>query len=96
MAPGPSDAEFDTPPAGEIETALGALADAIRTVCPSGASVSFRFDRRLHVDIDVRTVEQATAVERALPNLTQANFNAIRRAKSPSPFLQRITAEVVA
>lgn len=96
MAPGPSDAEFDTPLTGEIETALDALARAIRAACPSGASVSFRFDRRLHVDIDVRTVEQAAAVERALPNLAQANFKAIRRAKSPSPFLQRITAEVSA
>jgi hypothetical protein len=77
-----------------IVPALENLAEAIRCVCPPEAVVGFRFDGKLFVDIDVRSVEHAILVESFLPTLQAGAFRDIRRGKSPSAFLHRITAQV--
>lgn len=77
-----------------VVAALQSLSEEILAVCPPEATVSFRFDGKLYVDIDIRGVEHATLVESFLPTLQAGAFHDIRRGKPPSPFLQRIIAEV--
>jgi hypothetical protein len=77
-----------------IMPALAELATGLANACPQGSIISFRFDGKLHVDIDVRGGEQAAMVERVLPASAIAAFTEMRRARSPHPFLLRITAEI--
>jgi hypothetical protein len=78
-----------------ILTALQHLTDHIRAACPAGAAVTFRFDGKLHADIDTRSIEQARATEATLAQMTVPTFRNIRPSKPPSAFLHRVTAEVV-
>ncbi|MDB5685272.1 MAG: hypothetical protein JWM38_1811 [Sphingomonas bacterium] len=84
------------PPRGrqKIAPALQRLSDDLRRHCPADAIVSFRFDGRLHVDIDVRTLEQVALVEHMLPTGLNGTLENIRRGKSPLSFFHRITAEI--
>jgi hypothetical protein len=84
------------PNQGEIVPALEGLRDSIAAVCPNHAIISFRFDGKLHVDIDTRRIEEASMVELALLSVNAVEFNDIRRAKAPSAFLHRVTAEILA
>jgi len=90
--------EYEVVPPPEdrpILTALQQLADSIRAACPTGATVTFRFDGKLHADIDSRSIEQARATEATLAQMSAPAFRNIRPSKPPSAFLHRVTAEVV-
>ena len=77
-----------------IVPALQILRDEVLAVCPPEATVSFRFDGKLYVDIDIRSMEHVTLVESFLPTLRAGGFHDIRRGRAPSAFLHRIVAEV--
>ena len=77
-----------------ITPALQELTEMLLHACPPETNVSYRYDGKLRVDIDVRGAEHAMIVERLLPTLRLGIFAEVRRAISPSPFLLRITAEV--
>jgi hypothetical protein len=79
-----------------IVPALEGLRSSIAAVCPAHAIISFRFDGKLHVDIDTRRIEEASMVELALLTVASVEFRDIRRGKAPSAFLHRITAEIPA
>ena len=82
------------PRGSTIVPVLEGLRDSIVAVCPAHAIISFRFDGKLHVDIDTRRIEEASMVELALLTVAGVEFNDIRRGKAPSAFLHRVTAEI--
>jgi len=63
---------------------------------PDASKVTFEFDGRLHVHIDLRAREQLGIVEERLPYLGGGRlFSDLRRGKTPNhAFLQRISALV--
>ena len=67
----------------------------LRDVCPKGALISFDFDGRLHVHVDVRGGEQVSLVEAILPTVGHNLFHSFRRGKTPHrPFFHRVSALV--
>jgi len=63
--------------------------------CPPDAIISFHFDGKLHVHIDIRNMEYITGVEAVLPKLGAGLFHDIRRGPTPHrPFHHRISALV--
>ena len=71
------------------------MAALIRGALPEVAGVSFSFDSRLQLHIDVRKREDVTLVELVLPGLESGRFQAVSRGRTPGhPFHHRITAFV--
>jgi hypothetical protein len=70
------------------------MTDDLRRSCPANAGIAFRFDGKLHVDIDVRTLEEVALVEHLLPTALGGTIRTIRRGKAALAFFHRITAEV--
>jgi len=63
--------------------------------CPSGSHISFDFDGRLHVHIDVHKREDVSIVEMILANLGLGLFHGISRGGTPHhPFFHRVSALV--
>jgi hypothetical protein len=80
-----------TPVTDELTRILALLKD----VCPAGAMISFDFDGRLHVHIDVRKREDVTILESILPPLGRGLFHGFRRSATPHhPFFHRVSALV--
>jgi len=81
-----------TPVSGE----LGRILDILEEAFPDASKVTFEFDGRLHVHIDLRAREQLGIVEERLPYLGGGRlFSDLRRGKTPNhAFLQRISALV--
>jgi hypothetical protein len=85
------DASQPTPVTDELNRILALL----RHACPPNARISFDFDERLHVHVDVRNLEEVAAVEAALPTLGQGLFSCLRRGATPNRrFLHRVSALV--
>ena len=85
------DASQPTPVTDELSRILALL----RQACPPNARISFDFDGRLHVHVDVRNIEEVAAVEAALPALGQGLFRCLRRGATPNrAFLHRVSALV--
>lgn len=78
----------------EVTQALQRMSDELRSVCPANVVIAFRFDTKLHVDIDVRTLEDVALVEHLLPGALGGSLSNVRRGKSALSFFHRITAEV--
>ena len=78
----------------EITPALQRMTDELRRICPASAVIGFRFDGRLHVDVDVRTLEEVSRVEHLLPTALGGILENIRRGKAALSFSHRITADV--
>lgn len=75
----------------ELNRILTMLCD----VSPKGATISFDFDGRLHVHIDVRRREEVTLLESVLPSLGGGLFHSVSRGATPHhPFFHRISALV--
>ena len=67
----------------------------LREACPANAKISFDFDGRLHVHIDVRKREDVTLIEAMLPSLGLGLFHSISRGDTPNhPFYHRVSAQV--
>ncbi|WP_336960414.1 hypothetical protein [Sphingobium aquiterrae] len=74
---------------------LNKILDMLTSACPEGAIISFDFDGKLHVHVDVHSFEDILKVEGALPILGGGMFHAISRGETPHrPFHHRLSAIV--
>jgi hypothetical protein len=78
----------------QVTLALQRMTDELRGLCPAHVVIAFRFDGRLHVDIDLRTLEEVALVEHLLPTALGGILVNIRRGKAALSFSHRITADV--
>lgn len=72
------------------------LANVVASVCPADATIGFCFaQQHLRLTVDVRTYEDARAVEAVLPTIAGGIFGGLARSGTPSQsFRRRITAIV--
>jgi len=67
----------------------------VSEACPPETKVSFQFDGRLHVMIDVRSLEDVLKLEIILPGFGAGMFHDVQRAQAPHHgFGHRVTALV--
>jgi hypothetical protein len=78
-----------------VSDELNKLLTLLRGALPEEATVSFLFDGKLLVRIDVRKLEQVLAIEMVLPTLGAGIFHDIQRGQAPNhSFMHRVTARV--
>lgn len=78
-----------------ITDELNEILTMLKDACPDNAIVSFDFDGRLHVHIDVHTLEDLLKVEGILPVLGAGIFHDLGRGDTPHhPFFHRLSAIV--
>lgn len=78
-----------------IAAELEVIRSTVLAACPASATVTLAFDGHLNLFIDVRTLEEAGAVEAVLPSLMGGIFGDMRRSGTPhQPFRHRVTATV--
>lgn len=74
---------------------LNRILTMLRDVAPKDGVISFDFDGRLHVHIDLRRREEVTLLEAVLPSLGGGLFHSLSRGATPHhPFFHRISALV--
>ncbi|MCJ2178602.1 hypothetical protein [Novosphingobium album (ex Hu et al. 2023)] len=74
---------------------LSRILSMLQSRCPRGALISFDFDGKLHVHIDLRSREDVNVVEALLPTLGPGLFHTFSRHSTPHrPFFHRISARV--
>lgn len=78
-----------------ITDELNKILDMMIGACPKGAVISFDFDGRLHVHVDVHSFEDMLKVEGILPILGGGTFHDISRGDTPHrSFHHRVSAIV--
>lgn len=78
-----------------ITDELNKILDMLTGACPKGAVISFDFDGRLHVHIDVHSFEDLLKVEGILPILGGGTFHDTSRGDTPHrSFHHRLSAIV--
>ncbi len=78
-----------------VSDELNRLTTLLRESCPPEANITFHFNGRLYVHIDVRELQQVVAIELLLPTLGAGIFHDVQRGQAPRhAFLHRITALV--
>jgi hypothetical protein len=78
-----------------VSDELNRILSSLRDACPEDAAISFDFDGKLHVHIDIRNLEDVAVTEAILPTLCMNIFHDIRRGNAPhSSFYHRVTAAV--
>lgn len=76
-----------------ISDELSKILSMLRDVSPAGAMISFDFDGKLHVHIDVRRGEDVVFLEGVLPTLGMGMFHGINVGTTPHhPFFHRVSA----
>jgi hypothetical protein len=74
---------------------LERIKQRVRMICPSDAAVTFEFDSKLRINIDVRDFEDVTRIETLLPGLCGGIFSHLERGSVDNhPFFHRLTAIV--
>lgn len=74
---------------------LNKILSMLKGACPREAMISFDFDGRLHVHIDVHKIEDLLRIEGLLPSLGAGMFHDFSRGETPNhPFFHRLTAIV--
>lgn len=74
---------------------LNKILAMLKGACPEGAIVSFDFDGRLHVHVDVHSFEDLLKVEGILPILGGGMLHDLTRGETPHhPFHHRLSAIV--
>jgi hypothetical protein len=74
---------------------LNRIMGLLRGVCPRDAQISFHFEGRLQVHIDLRKSEELLVLEAVLPTVEQGLFHSLTRGRTPHhPFFQRLSALV--
>jgi len=74
---------------------LNRILRMLQDIAPKDATISFDFDGRLHVHIDVRKREEGVLIEALLPTLRGGLFHSLARGATPNhPFFHRISALV--
>jgi hypothetical protein len=82
-------------PAADVSDELNRILTLVRNACPPETIVTFSFDGRLQVHIDVRKREHVMFVELVLPTLEAGLFHGISLGGTPRhPFYHRISALV--
>ncbi|HUD29476.1 MAG TPA: hypothetical protein VMQ93_11440 [Novosphingobium sp.] len=82
-------------PAHPVSDELGSLYDLVESACPPASIVSFVFDGRLRIAVDVHTFEEASQVEALLPSLGGGVFHDVVRGNTPGmSFRRRVSALV--
>ena len=80
----------------KISEELRELRSTLLSIVPGDALISFRFDDRLHINIDLRDLRDLARVEALLPSLANGVFSNLRRSLvEHHSFRHRLTAEVV-
>lgn len=78
-----------------ISDELRVLMEALQSASPRDAKITFDYDGKLHVHIDVRDLEDVARLEVVLPTLCGKIFSNFRRGSVDNhPFLHRLTASV--
>lgn len=78
-----------------VSDELAFLHKAVEDACPPHSIVSFLFDGRLRLAVDVHTFEEARLVEEALPAIGGGVFHDFARGNTPGmSFRRRLTALV--
>lgn len=78
-----------------ITDELNKILTMLRGACPDEAIVSFDFDGRLHVRVDVHKFEDLLKVEGILPIVGGGVFHDMSRGETPHrPFFHRLSAIV--
>jgi hypothetical protein len=82
-------------PSSRITDELTRILAMLRDLAPRDAVISFDFDGKLHVHIDVRKREEVTVIEAVLPTLDGGRFGQLSRGATPHhPFFHRVSAVV--
>ena len=78
-----------------VSQTLSRVEEAVQAICDPSTVISFRFNGRLHIDIDARTVEELTRIEVLLPGLCGGIFSNLQRGLvDDHPFFHRLRALV--
>jgi hypothetical protein len=78
-----------------VSDELNRILSSLRVACPENAEISFDFDGKLHVHIDIRNLEDVTLTEAILPTLCMGIFHDIGRGNAPHrSFFHRVSAQV--
>lgn len=86
---------FGSPDSTPVSDELRRLTGVLATVCPKDSVISFVFDRKLHVHVDLRRFEDMTTVEGLLPTICGGIFQNVRRGMAERhSFFHRLTADV--
>lgn len=91
-----------SPHAAEVTTrcrkVIEELADlraSVQALVPGDTAISFFYDGRLHINIDLRDLRDVERAESFLPNVADGIFSNIRRSMADHhSFRHRLTAEV--
>lgn len=82
-------------PSTEVTDELSRLRSMVREICPPDAMISFDFDDRLHLHIDVRDKIDVALIEARLPTLGSGLFYGITHGSTPlHHFFHRVSALV--
>jgi hypothetical protein len=82
-------------PQTPVTDELGRIDRVLRDALPADAEVSFAFDGKLQVHIDVRKREDVILIEKLLPQRAGHLLERLTRSATPQrPFLHRISAIV--
>lgn len=82
-------------PSTSVSDELSRITELLRSVCPPQTQISFSFEGRLQVHLDVRQREHVTFVKMVLPTLEAGRFDGLTVGSKPGhPFHHRISASV--
>ncbi|MCB2073933.1 MAG: hypothetical protein H6917_05800 [Novosphingobium sp.] len=78
-----------------ITDELNEILSMLKAACPDGSTITFDFDGRLHVHIDVHRLEDVMKIEGVLPTLGAGIFHDVTRGDTPHhPMSHRLSAIV--
>jgi len=78
-----------------VSDELGRLQAALAELCPKDSTISFEYDGKLHLHVDLRGFEDVNRMEAILPTLFGGIFHDVRRTLAgPHSFFHRVTALV--
>jgi hypothetical protein len=78
-----------------VSDELKRITDAVAALCPDDAEISFEYDGRLRINVDLRKIEDLVRFEILLPGMCGGIFSDAQRGMVENrPFLHRLTALV--
>ena len=78
-----------------VSDELNRIQGAVLSVCPTDSDVTFEFDGKLRINIDVRQLDDVARIETLLPTLCGGIFSDMQRGLVDNrPFFHRVTALV--
>ena len=78
-----------------VSSELDRITAAVRSLCPKDTQISFEYDGRLQMNLDIRGLEEVARMETLLPGLCGGIFSNLQRGLVDNrPFLHRLTVVV--